>query len=90
MRIISFIEYSSVIRDILNHLGLWLVRARPPPPAYTPPLTYPTADSSHSPAPSDSFYADPDYFGTPIFMHNASSKKACRRNLPELCSKMLF
>jgi len=33
MRIISFIEDPSVIRDILNHLGLWLVRARPPPKA---------------------------------------------------------
>jgi hypothetical protein len=61
MRIISFIEDPSVIRDILNHLGLWLVRARPPPLVSTPPLTYPTADSSHSPVPSDSFYADPDY-----------------------------
>ena len=66
MRIISFIEDPSVIRDILNHLGLWLVRARPPPLAYTPPLTYPTADSSHSPAPSDSFYADPDYSLVPF------------------------
>src|SRR5450756_980488 len=27
MRIISFIEDPSVIRDILNHLGLWLTRA---------------------------------------------------------------
>jgi hypothetical protein len=26
MRIISFIEDPSVIRDILNHLGLWLRR----------------------------------------------------------------
>ena len=31
MQIISFIEDQSVIRDILNHLGLWLIRARPPP-----------------------------------------------------------
>jgi hypothetical protein len=61
MQIISFIEDPSVIRDILNHLRLWLVRAGPPPPAYTPPLTYPTADSSLSPALSDSFYAAPDY-----------------------------
>ena len=35
MRIISFIEDPSVIRDILNHLGLWLARARPPPKAHT-------------------------------------------------------
>jgi hypothetical protein len=30
----------------------------------------------------------PNTLGMPIFMHNASSKKACRRGLPELCSKM--
>ena len=34
MRIISFIEDPSVIRDILNHLGLWLTRAKPPPKAH--------------------------------------------------------
>ncbi|MFH1336866.1 MAG: transposase, partial [Candidatus Zixiibacteriota bacterium] len=34
MRIISFIEDQSVIRDILNYLGLWLTRARPPPKAH--------------------------------------------------------
>ncbi|HOX15916.1 MAG TPA: hypothetical protein PLP18_07295 [Smithellaceae bacterium] len=31
MRIISFIEDAQVIRDILTHLGLWLIRSRPPP-----------------------------------------------------------
>ena len=31
----------------------------------------------------------PTTLGMPIFMHNASSKKACRRGLPELCLKML-
>jgi len=31
MRIISFIEDAQIIRDILTHLGLWLVRSRPPP-----------------------------------------------------------
>jgi hypothetical protein len=34
MRIISSIEDPSVIREILEHLGLWLARARPPPKAY--------------------------------------------------------
>jgi hypothetical protein len=34
MWIISFIEDPSVIRDIFNHLGLWLVKARPPPKAH--------------------------------------------------------
>jgi hypothetical protein len=31
MRIINSIEDPSVIRDILKHLGIWLVRSRPPP-----------------------------------------------------------
>jgi hypothetical protein len=34
MRIISSIEDPSVIRDILNHLGLWLAKARPPQKAF--------------------------------------------------------
>ncbi|MCK9365533.1 MAG: FAD-dependent oxidoreductase [Syntrophales bacterium] len=38
MRIISFIEDPSVIRAILEHLGLWLVRAKPLPKAHAPPI----------------------------------------------------
>ena len=39
MRIISFIEDPSVIRVILEHLGLWLARTRTPPgaPRVAPP-----------------------------------------------------
>ena len=37
MRIISFIEDKQVIRVILEHLGIWLVRARPPPKIHDPP-----------------------------------------------------
>jgi len=37
MRIIRFIEDPSVIRDILTHLGLWLIRSRPPPKIHHPP-----------------------------------------------------
>lgn len=36
MRVISFIENPSVIREILMHLGLWPVRSRPPPKMRTP------------------------------------------------------
>lgn len=35
MRIISFIEDRNVIRIILTHLGLWLIRSRPPPKKHT-------------------------------------------------------
>lgn len=45
MRIISFIEDPLVIREILMHLGLWLVRSRPPPKIHNPPnREYATAD----------------------------------------------
>ena len=74
MRIISFIEDPSVIRDILNHLGLWLARARPPPKAHTPPIReYAAAfggDMLRKPAGiatcprnehADTIYGDPEY-----------------------------
>jgi len=51
MRIISSIEDPSVIRAILDHLGIWLVRSRPPPKIHDPPIReY-----------ADYFYNDPDY-----------------------------
>ena len=36
MRVIGSIEDPSVIRAILEHLGLWLARARPPPKIHIP------------------------------------------------------
>ena len=33
MRILAFIEDQEVIKKILKHLGLWEIRARPPPRA---------------------------------------------------------
>ena len=38
MRVIGSIEDPSVIRAILEHLGLWLARARPPPKIHDPPV----------------------------------------------------
>jgi hypothetical protein len=35
--IISFIENGEVIQTILKHLGIWLVRSRPPPKIHAPP-----------------------------------------------------
>ena len=37
MRIISFIEDQGVIKAILKHLGLWLVKSKPAPKAHAPP-----------------------------------------------------
>ena len=37
MRILAFIEDDQVIKKILKHLGLWEVKARPPPRANASP-----------------------------------------------------
>lgn len=45
MKITSFIEDAQVIREILTHLGLWLVRSRSPPKSHDPPnIEYAAAD----------------------------------------------
>jgi hypothetical protein len=60
-RIISAIDDRQVIRAILEHLGLWLVRSRPPPKAHAPPIMeYATGDlqlQTHA----DTIYGDPEY-----------------------------
>ncbi len=50
MRVIGSIEDHSVIRAILEHLGLWLARARPPPKIHDPPVCI--HDTGRSAAPS--------------------------------------
>ena len=71
MRIISFIEDPSVIRAILEHLGLWLARTRPPPKIHDPPVRmlgtgsqaapYVMDDVSQLPSNDDHLYRDPEY-----------------------------
>jgi hypothetical protein len=68
MRIISFIEDPSVIRDILTHLGLWLARARPPPKAHAPwghdAASCPHECAAHDlqlQAHADTIYGAPEY-----------------------------
>ncbi len=64
MRVIAVIEDQDVIKKILNHLGLWEVKPRPPPrmakaqPLYTEPhIDY----SDTQVCPSDNgFYVDPN------------------------------
>jgi len=57
MRVIAVIEDPEVVKKILIHLGLWLVRSRPPPKK---PM-FPTIDRSEfGPTPRvDAYYADP-------------------------------
>jgi len=69
MRVIGSIEAPSVIRAILEHLGLWLARARPPPKIHHQPLcgsgrsASPSIadDVSQIPIHDDPFYGDPQY-----------------------------
>jgi len=60
LRIISFIEDPSVIREILLHLGLWFVRSRLPLKIHDPPnREYATADFLIQPH-TDTIYGDPE------------------------------
>jgi hypothetical protein len=71
MRVISSIKDTSVIRAILEHLGLWLARARPPPKIHDPPVClqstgrpaapYIMDDVSQIPVHDDHVYGDPQY-----------------------------
>ena len=70
MRIISFIEDREVIKAILKHLGLWLVKSRPTPKAHAPPALnqhgsgpagYIRDPFSQLPMNDDHLYRDPDY-----------------------------
>jgi len=67
MKIISFIEDRNVIRIIITHLGLWLVRSRPLPKIHAPPAIASYADDSFSHAAPDSqFCGDPEYTRVPF------------------------
>jgi hypothetical protein len=53
MRVIGSIEAPSVIRAILEHLGLWLARARPPPKIHDPPVCIHCTGRSAAPSIAD-------------------------------------
>jgi len=64
MRIISFIEDPSVIRAILEHLGLWLARARPPPKisyAADALFSHSSANTQFRKQAQDEVYGNPEY-----------------------------
>ena len=62
MRIISSIEDREIIKTILKHLGLWLIRSRPSAKAHAPPAhEYAGGGFSHAAFPDPAVYGDPDY-----------------------------
>ena len=60
MKIIAFIEDEEVIEKILKHLGLWKIKARPPPKVKTPSMRIQLDYSDSQISSPDSFYAHPD------------------------------
>jgi len=62
MKVISFIEDLEVIRKILEHLGLWLVKRRPQPRANAPPVNiHLDYSDSQIPPSEDCLYKQPEY-----------------------------
>jgi hypothetical protein len=62
MKILSFIEDPEVIKKILKHLGLWDIKARPPPKATaTPPDFHIDYSDSQIPPCEDYLFHDPEY-----------------------------
>ena len=61
MKVISLIEQPEVIKKILKHLGLWEVKARPPPKTSAPQPNgrIDISDSQVTPC-DDHLYCDPD------------------------------
>jgi len=71
MRILAFIEDEDVIKKILKHLGMWAIKARPPPKGANGPQLNIHIDSSHSQIPpsEDYLYCDPDLYASGVLSH---------------------
>ena len=69
MKVISVLENEHLIEKILKHLGLWEVKARPPPKTNPSPkgvhidyvYFYKSRNDSQVPSSDDYLYTDPDY-----------------------------
>ena len=62
MRILAFIEKPEIIKKILQSLGLWERKARPPPDANAPqPNGHIDKTNSQVPPSEDYLYCDPEY-----------------------------
>jgi hypothetical protein len=62
MKILSFIEDLEVVKKVLKHLGLWDIKARPPPKATaTSPDFHIDYSDSQVPPCEDYLFHDPEY-----------------------------
>jgi len=62
MRVLAFMEKPEIIKKILQNLGLWERKARPPPRANTsPPDDHIDYSDSRVPACEDYLCSDPDH-----------------------------
>ena len=62
MRIISIIQDQEVVKTILKHLGLWLIRSKPPAKAHgSPSCKYAEDDTDHTAVYANAICGDPDY-----------------------------
>ena len=62
MGIISFIEDPEIVKKILKHLGLWDLKARPPPKDKAPSAKIHIDYSDSQLSPSDDYlYTDVEY-----------------------------
>ncbi|MEE9609795.1 MAG: transposase, partial [Desulfatiglandales bacterium] len=62
MKVISVIEQPEIIKKILKHLGLWVMKARPPPKTSAPqPNVHIDKSDSQFPPCEDYLFHDPEY-----------------------------
>lgn len=59
MRVSSSIEDPSIVHAILEHLGLWLARFRPPPKVHDPPVCIHNAGRRPAPPIPDDIHQIP-------------------------------
>jgi hypothetical protein len=68
MRIISIIEDREIVKTILQHLGLWPIRSRPPAKAHAlPSCEYATDDACQTAFPDNAACGNPDYPWRPTY-----------------------
>jgi len=82
IRIISFIEEQEIVKKILKHLGLYLVRSRPPTRA---PPRYLWLNSPYSQVPDsdDYLHTDPEYCVDDYLSYSKADKGSKGIRVPE-------